>query len=64
MFDKKSKTTPTVQYRVYTIGSKDPQEDLNHPVKDGWQFLDWLDDKWDRNGYSDFNGTRKAIYVK
>jgi len=66
MFEKKTKLAGVEPplYKVVQIGSTVPQTDLNQAAEGGYRFLEWLDDKWERNGYSENAGTRKAIYVK
>lgn len=37
---------------------------LNQATSGGtYRFLEWLDDKWERNGYAG-TGERQAIYIK
>lgn len=65
MFEKKVKTAPMEPlYKLVTITAYSAEAELNEAAFGGYRFLDWLDDKWERNGYSDGLGRRQAIYIK
>ena len=64
MFDKKAKPAQSEPlYRIVTIGELYPDVDLNKAAEGGYRFLDWLDDKWIREGYDSISH-RRAVYIK